>query len=586
MSDTTTPENPFSSPDIQTLEWVRDQIASSYEIPHQARMDMVSACNTASSWFDLPLSMIPASTVFFRQKLETFHPVQAGVTERRVQNVKSLLLKCLREVGLSTKFLPYQAEMNDDWQALYDRLPGRYEKTALSRFMRFCSKAGIDPEAVTDTVAASYLEALRQESLVKDRRTNHQTLCRLWNKMAEIVDGWPIVQLVVPRYDDRLYAISDDRIHPDLHVAIEGYLVFLKGDDLFKGLKRPFRPRSIEAARGNIRRYLSAFHHSGADVGAIRSFEDMTRFDVFEKAMEWLWERNGRKPSNTIGEIAWTMRCIAVKHLECDEALATQYADALEKLRTHRTGLSPKNRAVLAQFDDPAVVKRFLNLPDVMWALAKKEGFGKRGSLLAQTAVVIEILSFAPMRLSNLQNLRIDKHLNWIGERLQINIPAEMVKNSIDLDYILPTHVSNRVKTYIADWRDLFFADSNSHLFPGRNGKPKDSTVIRRQITRTCWEHAGIKLTPHQIRHVAAKLLLDAKPGHYEIVRKVLGHKNLTTTYEHYAGAETQAALNLYDDVILDLKTDPPRPTTPQGPDSRGQAFLDPLNPFCKGTRR
>ena len=535
-------ENAFSSPDTPTFEWVRDKIASSYEIPRQARMDMISACNTVSRWLDLPLSMIPASAEFLRQKFKNIHHLQAGATERRFQNVKSLLLKCLRQVGLSTKLLPYQAALNADWQVLYDLLPGRYERTALSRFMRFCSKAEIDPQAMTDTVAASYLEALRQESLVTDPRVNHQTVCRLWNKMTEIVDAWPAVPLVVPRYNDRLYAISDDLIHPDLLVAIEGYLAFLKGDDLFNGLKRPFRPRSIEAARGNIRRYLSALHHGGFDVGVIRSLEDMTRFAVFERAMEWLWDRNGRKPSNGIGEIAWTIRCVAVKHLRCDEALAGQYADALEKLRVRRTGLSPKNSAALTQFDDPVVVKRFLNLPDHLWQLAKKEGTGKRGSLLAQSAVAVELLTFAPMRLANLQNLRIDRHLNWVGDRLHINIPEAMVKNSVALDYILPPHASARVKTYIADWRDLFFADSNPHLFPGRNGKPKDVSALRRQIGASFWKHAGIKLTPHQVRHVAAKLLLDAKPGFYEIIRKLLGHKSLTTTYEHYAGAETQAA--------------------------------------------
>ena len=586
MANLKSPENPFSSRDIPTLEWVRNQIASDYSIPHQPRMDMVSACNMVSAWFGSPLSMISANAEFFRRRFKGFHHLHAGVTERRVQNVKSLLLKCLRQVGLSTKLLPYQAALNADWQVLYDLLPGRYECTALSRFMRFCSKAGIHPEAMTDTVAEAYLEALRQESLVKDPRTNHQTVCRLWNKMAEIVDGWPAVRLVVPRYDDRLYAISDDLIHPDLLVAIDGYLAFLKGDDLFKGLKRPFRPRSIEAARGNIRRYLSALHHGGFDVGSIRSLEDMTRFAVFEKAMEWLWDRNGRKPSNGIGEIAWTIRCVAVKHLRCDEVLAGQYADALEKLRVRRTGLSPKNSAALTQFDDPVVVKRFLNLPDQLWQLAKKEGTGKRGSLLAQSAVAVEVLIFAPMRLGNLQNLRIDQHLNWVGDRLHINIPEAMVKNSVALDYILPPHASARVKTYIADWRDLFFADSNPHLFPGRNGKPKDVSALRRQIRASFWEHAGIKLTPHQVRHVAAKLLLDARPGLYEVVRKLLGHKSLTTTCEYYAGAETQAAITLYDDVILDLKRDAIRPHVHKVRDAEEQAFLDPLNPFGKGKRR
>ena len=61
------------------------------------------------------------------------------------------------------------------------------------------------------------------------------------------------------------------------------------------------------------------------------------------------------------------------------------------------------------------------------------------------------------------------------------------------------------------------------------------------RLRNTLWNEAGIRLTPHQFRHAAAKILLDAKPGHYEVVRKVLGHKSLTTTYSHYAGAETQA---------------------------------------------
>ena len=67
----------------------------------------------------------------------------------------------------------------------------------------------------------------------------------------------------------------------------------------------------------------------------------------------------------------------------------------------------------------------------------------------------------------------------------------------------------------------------------------------------------GIKLTPHQFRHTAAKLFLDKYPGQYEVVRKVLGHKSLSTTYSHYAGAETKAALAHFDDAIVSLMNVP-----------------------------
>jgi len=58
----------------------------------------------------------------------------------------------------------------------------------------------------------------------------------------------------------------------------------------------------------------------------------------------------------------------------------------------------------------------------------------------------------------------------------------------------------------------------------------------------------------------------------------VLGHKSLTTTYNHYAGAETQAAINLYDDVIIQHRRKPLTKT------SRGSSaeppFMDPLQFF------
>ena len=150
------------------------------------------------------------------------------------------------------------------------------------------------------------------------------------------------------------------------------------------------------------------------------------------------------------------------------------------------------------------------------------------------------------------------------------------------------------MRVYIDNWRSLFLPAANPHLFPGRNNKAKDVSCLRRQITRTLFDHTGIRLTPHMFRHVAAKLLLDARPGHYEVVRKVLGHKNLATTYEHYAGAETQAAVELYDDVILDLKRGGDGSASGtrhrrraeeshQPPEKNDLPFLDPLNLFGKG---
>ena len=341
MNHMSKPTNAFSDPAIPTLEQVRDQIATDYGIEHQKRMDMASAINAIGKLLDLPLSILPASAEFLRQRLKAENHLTLGVSKRRLKNVRSLVLRALRQVGLSTKLASYQMSMNDAWQALYDRLPGRYERTAFSRFFRYCSKADIRPEDVNDAVLDDYLVALIEESLRKDPRTIHQTVCRLWNKMCDAVDGWPGSEVIVPGYDDRIYRIDDDLIHPDLHAAIACYLGFLAGDSLFDGLKRPFRPVSIDAVTGHLRRYVSALHHDGFDISTLRRLDDLTRPEVFERAMEWFWRRNGNKTSKHIGEIAWVIRCIAVKHLGCDEKTELYYAAALQKLRVAQHGLIP-----------------------------------------------------------------------------------------------------------------------------------------------------------------------------------------------------------------------------------------------------
>ena len=382
MNHLNMPTNAFGDPAIPTLEQVRDRIATSYTIPHQKRMDMVSAINAIGKWLDLPLSITPASAEFLRQKLKNENHLTLGIDKRRFQNVRSLVLAALRQAGLSTKLASYQMPMNVTWQALYDRLPGRYERTEFSRFFRYCSKAGIRPGEVNDAMLEGYLSALTEESLKKNPRTNHQTVCRLWNKMCDAGADWPGAKVTVPWYNRGVYRIDDDLIHPDLHTAIGDYLGFLAGDSLFDGLNRPFRPASIDVVRGHLRRYLSALHYDGFDVYTLRRLDDLTRSEVFEQAMEWFWRRNDNNTSQNIGGIAWIIRCIAVKHIECDEKTAVYYAEALQKLRVPQHGLSAKNREMLAQFDDPAIVKRLVTLPEPAVATGREGGQDQEGKPL------------------------------------------------------------------------------------------------------------------------------------------------------------------------------------------------------------
>ena len=554
-------QNPFADPSLISFAEMQQKVWANEKLSYPRRREIASAINTVAGWFKLPLDMIPASTSFLRDRFKHVHPTHVNVSRRRIQNVRSLIMAAFRAEGITTKLAPYMTPMAPAWKTLWDMLDGsNYHRAELSRLFRYCSNQGINPDDLNDDISAAYLDALETEALVTKPRTRHQSVCRVWNKCADLYHekGWPQISLTEPRYDDRLYSIDEALVSDGIKQDLDDYLTFLAGDDPFSAHAKPFKPRSLASVKGHFWRYLSALHYKGVDLTALDHLADLVTNDMFTLGIRWFWERNQNETSKHIGEIAWAVRCYAVKHLTADDETIAFYAEAMKRLRINQQGLSDKNQTAMAQFDDPRVVETFVSLPPRLWDKAAtiqktacSNRIAKKACLLVQASVAIEVLIFAPMRISNLQGLRLDEHISWQAGRMRINIPRQQVKNDQALDFMLPESVSKRVKQYIDDWRPYLTTPANPYLFPGRNGKPKDRTCLRNQIENTLWNEAGIRLTPHQFRHAAAKILLDAKPGHYEVVRKVLGHKSLTTTYSHYAGAETQAAISLYDDVII-----------------------------------
>ena len=126
-------------------------------------------------------------------------------------------------------------------------------------------------------------------------------------------------------------------------------------------------------------------------------------------------------------------------------------SDSHQKLAVETSGLTEKNRDRLRPLQDPrALTVALLNLPrqllrDVETGRAKPH----RHALLVQTAVALEILIFAPIRIGNLASLDIDRHLIRVGKKLHLVIPAGEVKNNVDLEFELPDESARLIATYI-----------------------------------------------------------------------------------------------------------------------------------------
>ena len=68
----------------------------------------------------------------------------------------------------------------------------------------------------------------------------------------------------------------------------------------------------------------------------------------------------------------------------------------------------------------------------------------------------------------------------------------------------------------------------------------------------------GLRITVHQFRHAAAAIYLKHRPGDYEMIRRLLGHRDIQTTIRFYCGLETMQATEDFGKLIRQqIKFDP-----------------------------
>jgi integrase len=129
--------------------------------------------------------------------------------------------------------------------------------------------------------------------------------------------------------------------------------------------------------------------------------------------------------------------------------------------------------------------------------------------------------------------------------------PHYDVKNRVDLNFKFDQPLTELIDEYIHEFRPaLLRGATSSWLFPGEGGEPKDKLLFGLQITRRIQKASGLKVTPHQFRHAAAAIYLRHRPGDYETVRRLLGHREIQTTIRFYCGLQTMQATEQFGRLI------------------------------------
>lgn len=207
--------------------------------------------------------------------------------------------------------------------------------------------------------------------------------------------------------------------------------------------------------------------------------------------------------------------------------------------------------------DDPRLLDAFSELPDKLWRLGRRDlATSRRPFIDLQSALAIDLSLHVPLRMENLSALNFEKHLHWPqgrGKPARIVFNGADIKNRVPLEFEISTVLAERLQIYRNEIAPMVTGKRPDAVFVTWTGEPRTQSAITVAIEKAVLRNLGVKLTPHQFRHLAAKIRLDADPGTFELVRQLLGHKNITTTTNFYSGIDTLRAGRAHADLIMKL---------------------------------
>jgi integrase len=127
------------------------------------------------------------------------------------------------------------------------------------------------------------------------------------------------------------------------------------------------------------------------------------------------------------------------------------------------------------------------------------------------------------------------------------------------LEYPLESYLTKLIDEYIHDFRPTLLRGRNEDcLFPGLRQGPKGEVAFSGQISKRIIKYTGIKMTAHQFRHAAGALILKRRPGEYELVRQILGHRSIRTTINCYIGLDSIHASEIFTRIVMDQLDESP----------------------------
>jgi len=512
-------------------------------------------------YLDRPLSLIPTRIAAIAEAVKKLHPARLSVNPKTFINHRANARAALLWFNRQQPYSGRKAPMDPRYRSLLNQVEDRYAKDVLSPFFRFLSAHGIQPHDIGDEDAEAFQVYRRETSFGKVKRSQLRSLIRYWNTGAARISAWPKNTLTEPPYEKGFTGPAVEDFPQGLRDDIDAYCERIgKRHKMVSGRVFPAcKPSTIKTRRRELIAAVRTAVAAGLELEELKSLRDLLRPDRVEIIIDCYWKKNGETPALYTIDLASKLLALARS-----ENLAEVDIERLDEIRVavdeyRSTGFTEKNRKLIRQIAQSDVWREVVRLPQKLMAEARINAKAKpyRAAVTAQLAIAILILIRAPIRMQNLASIRMDINLVRPGgprTPYMLVFPDYDVKNKVPLEFAFDEATTTLIDEYIYHHRPhLVRGFNHDWLFPGSSHEHKLSNVLSNQISKLLWKELGLEATPHQFRHAAAYIMLKASPGNYELVRRVLGHRSMTTTMNFYTGLETIEATRQFGEMVTEL---------------------------------
>jgi site-specific recombinase XerC len=180
-------------------------------------------------------------------------------------------------------------------------------------------------------------------------------------------------------------------------------------------------------------------------------------------------------------------------------------------------------------------------------------------AVLFRDGLMIALLAYCPVRLSNLAMITFGRHLFCRTSGYDLYFSRDEVKWGLPFERRVPADLAAGFNRYLDHYRPVLLTygglqspRASDALWISRKGTALHYRTIRGRIKEHTRVAFGQHLWPHLFRDCATTFVATEDPQHVRMVKSLLGHRKMRTSEKSYNQARSLEASRRYHRIVED----------------------------------